>query len=160
MWMDCFRCCWPQWAGGCRGLWLCQGCIFPTAPCSGVRACFPVCSHIPFLKCFSSAIEVAQSTSWMPLVTALTASGDEQQASKQGQLSLSVILLLINYLGANPKSHQSPWQCSCQPGVSPLSAEASSVIWTGSILSLKPPKLYFHAFFCYNWSIIAEGLCM
>lgn len=51
----------------------------------------------------------------VPLVTALTASGNVHQASKQGQLSLLVILLLISFLAVNPKSHWNPWQHSCQP---------------------------------------------
>ena len=55
------------------GLRLCH-----STPQWRVRACLPVCSHVPFLKGFSSATEVALGTKWVPSVTALTASGDTQ----------------------------------------------------------------------------------
>lgn len=38
------------------------GLHFSHCTCSGVRGCFPVLCHVPFLKRFSSAIEVALST--------------------------------------------------------------------------------------------------
>lgn len=61
--------------------------------CSDVRGCFLVCSHIPFLQCFSSDTEVAPQLLsgiwhlWFLLVTALVMLGYMKQAIKQGQLS-------------------------------------------------------------------------